>query len=134
MFQRVNRIMANMIQALGTGQADMPGIQARFDEVQPLMTMIESHASYVQTTLSRLYYPHARLNIISPCQYCSFARWVMVSWPNTPKACRRYPPPCSEAAWISYSKPWPERILFPFLAPQPVVGIIHFCVIRMFRG
>ena len=39
----------------------MAGIQARFDEVQPLMTMIESHASYVQGVLSRLYYPNAQI-------------------------------------------------------------------------
>jgi hypothetical protein len=60
-FERVNRILVDMIKGVETGQVDLQKLRRYFEEVQPLMTLIESHASYVQGVLCQRYFPQAQI-------------------------------------------------------------------------
>ena len=60
-FERVNRILVDMIKGVETGQVDLQKLRGYFEEVQPLMTLIESHASYVQGVLCQRYFPQAQI-------------------------------------------------------------------------
>jgi hypothetical protein len=61
LFARLNRILADMIKGLETGQADLHKLLGYYQQVQPLMTLIESHASYVQGVLCQRYFPQAQI-------------------------------------------------------------------------
>ena len=60
-FEHVNRILLAVFNEMNTGQADISRMMAYFEEVKPLMTLIESHASYVQGVLLQMYFPQARI-------------------------------------------------------------------------
>jgi len=59
LFERVNRILVSAIQGMESGQADIQKMMVYFEEVKPLMTLIESHASYIQGALKQMYFPRA---------------------------------------------------------------------------
>lgn len=61
LFERVNRVLVDMIQAMAGGEVDPGRVRLFFDEVQPIMTLIESHASYVQQELHRRHFPAAQI-------------------------------------------------------------------------
>jgi len=61
LFERVNRILVNAIKGMETGQVDLQKLQGYFEEARPLMTLIESHASYVQAALRQRYFPNAQI-------------------------------------------------------------------------
>jgi hypothetical protein len=61
LFARLNRILAEMIKGLETGQVDLHKLRGYFEEVRPLMTLSESHASYVQGILLQRYFPQAQI-------------------------------------------------------------------------
>ena len=61
LFERVNRILVDVIKGMETGQVDLQKLQGYFEEVRPLMTLIESHASYVQSVLCQRYFPDAQI-------------------------------------------------------------------------
>jgi len=60
-FEHINRILSEMITGLETGSADLKKLRGYFEEVQPHMTLIESHASYVQAILNQRYFPQAQI-------------------------------------------------------------------------
>jgi len=70
-----------MIKGVETGQVDLQKLRRYFEEVQPLMTLIESHASYVQGVLCQRYFPQAQIEHHSACPSCSFACWAMARGP-----------------------------------------------------
>jgi hypothetical protein len=60
-FERVNRILVSVIKGMESGQVDFQKTLRYYEEVKPLMTLIESHASYVQGLLKQMYFPQARI-------------------------------------------------------------------------
>ena len=61
LFERVNRLLLSVIQGMGSSQVDFQQIRAYFEQVKPLMTLIESHASYVQGLMKQQFYPLAQI-------------------------------------------------------------------------
>jgi hypothetical protein len=61
LFERVNRILINVFKDMEAGKVDLHKTLACFEEVKPIMTLIESHASYVQTLLKQHYFPQAQI-------------------------------------------------------------------------
>ena len=61
LFEHVNRILMNVIKGMESGQVDFQKLLGYFEEVKPLMTLIESHASYVQGILRQMKFPKARI-------------------------------------------------------------------------
>ncbi len=61
LFEHVNRILEDVIKGMETGQVNLQKLQGYFEEARPLMTLIESHASYVQAILCQRYFPHAQM-------------------------------------------------------------------------
>ncbi len=61
LFERVNTILVNVLKGMESGQVDLQKTLGYFEEVKPLMTLIESHASYVQGMLKQLHFPRARI-------------------------------------------------------------------------
>jgi hypothetical protein len=61
MFTRVNQILVEMMKGLETGLIDLKKMRGYYEEVKPLMTLIESHASYVQTLLRQRFFPLAKI-------------------------------------------------------------------------
>jgi hypothetical protein len=59
LFERVNRILVSVLQGMESGQVDIQKMMGYFEEVKPLMTLIESHASYIQGALKQMYFPGA---------------------------------------------------------------------------
>jgi hypothetical protein len=61
LFERVNQLLTSAIKGMEAGEVDLQKTRAYFEEVKPLMTLIESHASYIQGTLGKKYYPQAQI-------------------------------------------------------------------------
>jgi len=59
LFQRVNRLLVSMLREINSGDMNIQRMRAWYGQVKPLMTLIESHASYVQELIKRHHYPHA---------------------------------------------------------------------------
>jgi len=61
LFEHVNRILADVIKGMESGQVDFQKMLGYYGQVRPLMTLIESHASYVQAVLCQRYFPNAQM-------------------------------------------------------------------------
>ena len=61
LFERLNHILVDVIKAAETGQIDLQNLKGYYEAARPLMTLIESHASYVQAALCQRYFPHAQI-------------------------------------------------------------------------
>jgi hypothetical protein len=61
LFERVNRILVSMLKGAEAGTIDLQRTLKYFEEVKPLMTLIESHASYIQGVIGRQHYPDAQI-------------------------------------------------------------------------
>ena len=61
LFQRVNELLLSVLKEANSGDMDFQKMRAWFEQVKPLMTLIESHASYIQGLLGRLNYPQAQI-------------------------------------------------------------------------
>lgn len=61
LFERVNKLLLSVIKGMDSDQVDFQQIRLYFEQVKPLMTLIESHASYVQGLMKQQYYPLAQI-------------------------------------------------------------------------
>jgi hypothetical protein len=61
LFDQVNQLMTAMIHEMETGQANLSKLQGFFEKAKPLMTLTESHASYVQGVLIQRFFPQAQI-------------------------------------------------------------------------
>jgi hypothetical protein len=61
LFQRVNDLLLSVLKEAGSGEVDFQKMRGFFEQVKPLMTLIESHASYIQGILNQKYYPQAQI-------------------------------------------------------------------------
>jgi hypothetical protein len=61
LFERINTILITIFKGMESGQVDFQKTLSYYEEVKPLMTLIESHASYVQGILRQTYFPQARI-------------------------------------------------------------------------
>jgi hypothetical protein len=61
LFQRVNQLLLSVLQEANSGEVDFQKMLAWFEQVKPLMTLIESHASYIQGIINQKYYPQAQI-------------------------------------------------------------------------
>ena len=61
LFERVNSILVSVFKGMESGQFDFQKLLGYSEEVKPLMTLIESHASYVQGVLKQMHYPGAHI-------------------------------------------------------------------------
>ena len=50
-FERVDAMLRSLFDAIASGPMDLAELRRRIDEVRPLMTVVESHAVYVQEQL-----------------------------------------------------------------------------------
>ena len=57
-FEYVNRTLVSLLDQAEYGSDPME-LRTQFENVQPVMTLIESHASYIQASLHQRYYPDA---------------------------------------------------------------------------
>lgn len=61
LFERVNRILVTMLRGAESAAMDLQQTLKYFEEVKPLMTLIESHASYIQGIIHQKHYPNAQI-------------------------------------------------------------------------
>jgi len=61
LFERINKLLVSVITGMETGRVGLLQVQTYFEQVRPLMTLVESHASYVQGQLKERYYPQAKI-------------------------------------------------------------------------
>jgi len=61
LFERINHNLVRILKGLETGESDIWKMRVCYEEVRPIMTLIESHASYIQAALSHQYFPQARI-------------------------------------------------------------------------
>jgi len=61
LFTRVDDIARELFAYLSQGDASLQGLLRRIDEIRPIMTLIESHANYVQAVLAQTHFPGARI-------------------------------------------------------------------------
>jgi hypothetical protein len=50
-----------VIKGMETGQIDFQSVLGYYEQIKPLMTLVESHAAFVQGILHREIYPNARI-------------------------------------------------------------------------
>lgn len=61
LFQRVDHSILEVFQEIQYQSFDYQRIQSAFEQIQPIMTLLESHASYIQGLLQQRYYPNAQI-------------------------------------------------------------------------
>jgi hypothetical protein len=61
LFERVDALLRESYNILHSSTPDLQAQQQVFRQVQPLMTLMESHASYVHGLLRPLHFPHAQV-------------------------------------------------------------------------
>jgi hypothetical protein len=61
LFDRVNRALQAVFQEMNKDQPNLQKMVGYFEEVKPLMTLIESHANYAQGALCQRYFPQAQI-------------------------------------------------------------------------
>lgn len=61
LFERVNQLLFSVLREANSGAMDLKNMLAWFEQVKPLMTLIESHASYIQGLINQQHYPQAQI-------------------------------------------------------------------------
>jgi hypothetical protein len=61
LFRRVDALMLQALRLFQAEDTDMQRMQSILEQVQPVMTLLESHAAYVQGTLKQAYFPEAHI-------------------------------------------------------------------------
>lgn len=61
LFQRVDHSILAVFQEIQYQTFDNQRIQSAFEQIQPIMTLLESHASYIQELLHQNYFPNAQI-------------------------------------------------------------------------
>ncbi len=59
LFDRVDKILRETVGGMASGRPSPRDLRAKIDRVTPIMTLIESHACYVQEILRREHFPDA---------------------------------------------------------------------------
>lgn len=61
LFQRIDDYTVQVFSEIQKQPADFQQVQLAFEQIQPIMTVLESHASYIQALLNQKYYPDAQI-------------------------------------------------------------------------
>jgi len=61
LFQRVNELLVSVLRETNTGDINLQKMRAWFEQVKPLMTLVESHASYIQGIIQQRHFPRAQI-------------------------------------------------------------------------
>lgn len=61
LFVRVEQLLRQALVQIQSGQPDLGQIRQLMGEIQPVMTLLESHAAYIQGHLQQFQFPQARI-------------------------------------------------------------------------
>jgi hypothetical protein len=61
LFQRVNELLVSVLRETNNGEMNVQKMRAWFEQVKPLMTLVESHASYIQGIIQQRHFPLAQI-------------------------------------------------------------------------
>ena len=61
LFERLDHYLREIILEIQSQSTDFDLLHLAFEQVQPIMTILESHASYVQALLQQTYYPAGKI-------------------------------------------------------------------------
>lgn len=61
LYLRVDELLREALEQIRSATTDYQQIQQLMEQIQPIMTLLESHAHYVQYQLRQIYYPEASI-------------------------------------------------------------------------
>jgi hypothetical protein len=61
LFLRVDELLREALEQIRYATSDYQQIQQLMEQIQPVMTLLESHAHYIQHQLKQIYYPEASI-------------------------------------------------------------------------
>lgn len=61
LFLRLDEILKDVLGTFTSGKADVKSLIPKMEEIRPIMTLIESHARYIQEQLKQIYFPDAKI-------------------------------------------------------------------------
>lgn len=61
LFNQVDDLLRRLFQEMKSDTANIRGLQYIFQKIQPIMTLLESHAAYIQQSLKQTYFPNAQV-------------------------------------------------------------------------
>jgi hypothetical protein len=61
LFKRVNELLVSVLQETNTGDMNIQKMRTWYEQVKPLMTLVESHASYIQGVIKQNHFPQAQI-------------------------------------------------------------------------
>jgi len=61
LFLRLDEILKQVLVSFTSGNADLKNLIQKMEKIRPIMTLIESHARFVQEQLKQIYFPNAKI-------------------------------------------------------------------------
>lgn len=61
LFVRLDEIIKEVLVSFTSGKPDMKSLTQKMEDIRPIMTLIESHACYIQEQLKQSYFPDAEI-------------------------------------------------------------------------